>query len=100
MTELIIPDTKGTEVVINQRVRERGYRRYEGMTLEQILVDRRERGLDIEEFSVWKDGCEDSIDGIGVGKGESPVEMEARIDEVIKEVHEIQGAGLRKGGTT
>ena len=32
-------------------------------------MDRGERGLGIEEFSVWKDGCEDSVDGIGVGKG-------------------------------
>jgi len=57
-------------VVIDQRVREWGYRRYEGMTLEQILVDRRERELDIEEFSIWKDGCEDSMNGVGVGMGE------------------------------
>ena len=84
-------------MVIDERVREWGYGRYEGMTPKQILVDRRERGLDIEEFSIWKDGCEDSIDGVGVGKGESPAEMEARIDEVIKEVREIQGAGIAEG---
>ncbi|PUU77888.1 histidine phosphatase superfamily, partial [Tuber borchii] len=95
--ELLILDTKGTEVVIDERVREWGYGRYEGMTPKQILVDRRERGLDIEGFNIWKDGCEDSIDGVGVGKGESPAEMEARIDEVIKEVREIQGAGIAEG---
>ena len=54
--ELIIPDsTKGTEVVFDQWVRAWGYRPYEGMTLKQILVDQRERELDIEEFSIWKD---------------------------------------------
>ena len=59
------------EVVIDQWVREWGYRRYEGMTLKQILADQRERELDIEEFSIYKDGCEDSMNRGGVGKGES-----------------------------
>ena len=56
-------------------------------------MDRRARGLDVQEFSIWKDGCEDAVDGIGVGKGESPAEMQARVDEVIEEIREIQGAG-------
>ncbi|RPA94925.1 phosphoglycerate mutase-like protein [Choiromyces venosus 120613-1] len=94
---LLIPDTQGAEVVIEERVREWGYGRYEGMRPKEILEDRRKRGLDIEGFSIWKDGCEDSADGIGVGKGESAKEMAGRIDEVIAEIRGIQGRGIGEG---
>ncbi|KAG0124254.1 histidine phosphatase superfamily [Tuber indicum] len=95
--ELLIPDTRGTEVIIDERVREWGYGRYEGLRPKEILADRRRRGLVVEGFSIWKDGCEDSVDGFGIGKGESPKEMEARIDEIIKEIRDIQGGGIEEG---
>lgn len=52
--------------------------------------------MGIEEFSVWKDGCEDSVDGIGVGKGRALRKWRQGLME-IREIREIRGAGMAEG---
>ncbi|PWW74987.1 phosphoglycerate mutase-like protein [Tuber magnatum] len=92
-----------TKIYISPRIRARRTAellipRYPGARRsKEILEDRRRRGLEVEGFCIWKDGCEDSVDGIGIGKGESPKEMEERIDEVIREIRGIQGQGIEAG---
>jgi probable phosphoglycerate mutase len=84
--------------VVDERVREWGYGRYEGMTPSLIREDRLSRGLDTERpFNIWRDGCENASDGVGAGPGESKQEISARIDDVIGEVREIHRAGMETG---
>lgn len=46
--------------------------------------------MGIEEFSVWKDRCEDSVDGIGVGKGRA-------LRKWRQGLMEIRGAWMAEG---
>jgi broad specificity phosphatase PhoE len=54
------------------------YGNYEGLTSPQIRQSRKERGLS-ENWDIWRDGCEG---------GESPEDVAARLDELIKDIRE------------
>jgi len=54
------------------------YGEYEGLTSPQVRQLRSERGLNAN-WDIWRDGCEG---------GESPDDVEARLDEIIKDIRE------------
>lgn len=74
-------------VEITEDIAEWDYGDYEGLTPQQTMALRRERGLDQEaEWNVWRDGCEG---------GESPEQVAERLDKLIREIREIQKPFMR-----
>jgi len=56
---------------------------YEGITPKEARARRKAKGLDQDrEWDIWRDGCEG---------GESPAQLQARIDTLIAEIKSIQG---------
>ncbi len=80
---------KEGKVEVTEDIREWEYGLYEGLLPGEIRKWRKERGLDGEkEWDIWRDGCEG---------GESPAEITARLDELIKKIREMQGPHMRGG---
>ncbi|KAK8166315.1 phosphoglycerate mutase family protein [Phyllosticta citrichinensis] len=65
------------------RLAEWDYGAYEGLLTKEIRARRAARGLDAPErpWDIWRDGCED---------GESPAAVTARLDDLIREIRELQ----------
>ena len=58
----------------------------------EIRDGRKQRGLDRDaKWDIWHHGCEE---------GESPAEVEARLDRLIENIKEIQGPFLKASGGT
>jgi broad specificity phosphatase PhoE len=70
--------TTKAEIQITPSISEWDYGDYEGLTSPQIRQSRKERGLS-ENWDIWRDGCEG---------GESPEDVTARLDELIKDIRE------------
>ncbi|KAK7204864.1 histidine phosphatase superfamily [Myxozyma melibiosi] len=93
--QLLMGDNKSLigedRIVIDDRVQEWNYGDYEGLKTKQIRALRTERGLDwpadeasgkeAKVWDIWSDGCEN---------GESPLQITERLDDVIKEIQELQ----------
>ncbi|KDQ50619.1 hypothetical protein JAAARDRAFT_581190 [Jaapia argillacea MUCL 33604] len=81
--------------IIEEGVREWTYGDYEGFYKHEAAAARKAKGLPSGEggWDIWVDGCEG---------GESPEEMTARVDEVIKSIKETHRAWVehpdRKNG--
>jgi sedoheptulose-bisphosphatase len=83
--------SNGAKVERIEDIREWGYGDYEGKLTKEIRALRKERGLDKEkEWDIWRDGCEG---------GESPKDVEARLDDLIGRIKAIQNPVLEKGGS-
>jgi broad specificity phosphatase PhoE len=65
-------------IQITPAVREWDYGSYEGKTSPQIRQERKDKG-EREDWDIWRDGCED---------GETPEDVEQRLDELIAEIRE------------
>ncbi|KAK3337498.1 histidine phosphatase superfamily [Cercophora scortea] len=66
------------KIEVTEDVREWDYGDYEGITTPQIREMRRQQGLD-PNWDIWRDGCPG---------GESPADVAARLDRVIKEIRD------------
>ncbi|CAL5869027.1 uncharacterized protein PFLUO_LOCUS3255 [Penicillium psychrofluorescens] len=64
-------------VEITEAIREWDYGEYEGLTSPQIREDRKQKGLG--PWDIWRDGCPG---------GESPQDVENRLDALISEIKE------------
>ncbi|KAK7537487.1 phosphoglycerate mutase [Phyllosticta citribraziliensis] len=70
------------KVHTTSRLAEWDYGAYEGLLTKEIRARRATRGLDGERpWDIWRDGCED---------GESPAEVTARLDDLIREIRDMQ----------
>jgi probable phosphoglycerate mutase len=68
-----------------------GYGDYEGLLTEQIRELRSSRGLDTTRpWQIMRDGCE------GV-RGESPAQVEQRLDRIISQITSLQAIALEEG---
>lgn len=78
-------------VKIESRIREWEYGLYEGKLTAEIREMRASRGLDKDQkWDIWRDGCEE---------GESADELAERLDDIIREIQEMQAEFLNgKGG--
>jgi broad specificity phosphatase PhoE len=65
------------KVEITEAVREWDYGDYEGLTSKTIQEQRKKDGLN--DWDIWRDGCPG---------GESPEQISARLDELIREIRE------------
>ncbi|KAJ4297538.1 Sedoheptulose 1,7-bisphosphatase [Kalmusia sp. IMI 367209] len=63
---------------ITDAIREWDYGAYEGLTSPQIRQLRKEQGLS-EDWDIWRDGCPE---------GESPDDVSARLDDLIRDLRE------------
>ncbi|KAF1916768.1 histidine phosphatase superfamily [Ampelomyces quisqualis] len=70
-------------ITITPAIREWDYGAYEGLTTPQIRQSRRSRGLP-EEWDIWRHGCE---------AGESPADVQDRLDALIADVRETHHRG-------
>jgi sedoheptulose-bisphosphatase len=66
------------QITINDDVQEWDYGDYEGLTSAEIRQLRREQGIE-GTWDIWRDGCPG---------GESPQDINARLDRVIKEIRD------------
>jgi broad specificity phosphatase PhoE len=64
-------------VQVTPDIREWDYGSYEGITSHEIQAQRKKDGL--EPWDIWRDGCPD---------GESPEDVTARLDRLIKDIRE------------
>lgn len=72
-------------------IREWEYGAYEGLLTNEIRARRAAQGLDSERpWDIWRDGCEG---------GESPAEVQARLDALIARIREIQAPCMRGEGS-
>ncbi|KAK5462575.1 hypothetical protein LTS15_002287 [Exophiala xenobiotica] len=79
------------EAIRTEDLAEWGYGDYEGLFTEQIRELRASRGLDTTRpWQVMRDGCE------GVG-GESPAQVEQRLDRIISQITSLQAIALEEG---
>jgi broad specificity phosphatase PhoE len=80
----------GVKVERTEDIREWDYGDYEGKLIKEIRALRKERGLDKEtEWDIWRDGCEG---------GESPKDVETRLDHLVDRIKAIQRPVLENGG--
>ncbi|KAG5361331.1 Sedoheptulose 1,7-bisphosphatase [Yarrowia sp. C11] len=72
---------------VTEDIREWDYGQYEGRKSADIRADRTARGIDKDghKWNIWSDGCED---------GESPEEVQKRVDELIREIRVIHKKAL------
>lgn len=77
------------DVKVTEDVAEWGYGDYEGLLTHEIRELRRSRGLDRDSpWDIWRDGTE--------GEGsETAEQVRCRVDRVIAQITEMQGAYLR-----
>ncbi|KAK8193585.1 putative phosphoglycerate mutase [Phyllosticta capitalensis] len=65
------------------RLAEWDYGLYEGLLTKEIRAARASRGLDTQRpWDIWRDGCEE---------GESAAQVTKRLDDLIREIRQIQG---------
>ncbi|KAF2850970.1 phosphoglycerate mutase family protein-like protein [Plenodomus tracheiphilus IPT5] len=72
------PRSTNASIQITPAIREWDYGSYEGKTSPQIRAERASKGLN-SDWDIWRDGCEG---------GEMPGDVEARLDELIREIRE------------
>lgn len=85
----------GINEIVTEDVAEWGYGEYEGLLTNEIRSLRKEKGMDgDQQWDIWRDGC------TGSG-GETPSDVQTRVDKVISEIVQIQGNYLKdlKEGT-
>ncbi|KAH8806033.1 phosphoglycerate mutase [Xylogone sp. PMI_703] len=83
---------KEGKLTITEEIAEWDYGDYEGLKPHEIRETRKAKGLDKERgWDIWIDGCEG---------GESPQQVEKRLDALIEKIYELQKPYMHGGPAT
>ncbi|KGO47195.1 Histidine phosphatase superfamily, clade-1 [Penicillium expansum] len=93
--DLLLGDAQKVELVnegkvtITEDIAEWDYGDYEGLKPHEIRLQRKEKGLDINEaWDIWRDGCEG---------GETAEQVSERLDRLIQMIYDVQKPHMNGG---